>query len=471
MRRTAGLVALVSASALFALLAVRSGLPSFVSSAACGFVQPDILLRECPPSSPRCEAVVLHDVCIVQEQFILYDAAAAESHADGSGLPLLNVTDLVYYFRHASPLVIEERAGNVPRSQHRSEAVLGHQIPFPPLQIRLAASHELAAAAPTFSTCAVPVVLFASHTMNLGEYTSSVPGLIARLQRLSALSPGVQLALAVPQKLPLEPFNAFLTQPFSRYAPVTLSQLSQRSEGSPACFRTVVLLKALPQRLSPDVPAAAAAVAAYYRPLLPRSPWASTGQVQRVVIEVRCRPFPAYREPVESPWRANRHCATRMGGSLPPPLPGGAVFPQPGEAAMSSPCQGALRTEPSRCAPTPTCASSCACPSCCAPATRRRAWSVGSTPSATTCCWTWRCWRRQTCWWHSTAPAKQTRAPLAPPPFHRHVVRARGHTPFRAAIRAARCEPCGCAGQHFALHPSPSPALSPPCDKTAERTD
>ena len=53
----------------------------------------------CPDAkNDFCSSKVLHHVCLVQEEFVLWDASAADQHPDGStGLPTFDVADLKYW--------------------------------------------------------------------------------------------------------------------------------------------------------------------------------------------------------------------------------------------------------------------------------------------------------------------------------------------------------------------------------------
>jgi hypothetical protein len=235
----------------------------------------------------RCQSLVLKNVCLVQETFIMFDADGADSHPDGSNaFPDFDVTGIPYWYRHASPEHVDHITHATLHPHQHPSTVLGHQVNFPPIAARFAASHEMDAS-PTFDECTLPVVVYTHWVMNYGETMVRVPPLMVDLKE--ALE-GASLSLATPLKLPLDRFNEVLLAPFSARKPVSFAELSavRRHNFSEheACFSQVVLLKATSGGY-PDLPRAADAISAYYEPF-PAAPWRSSGnEVTRIVFESR----------------------------------------------------------------------------------------------------------------------------------------------------------------------------------------
>jgi hypothetical protein len=248
------------------------------------------LYAECPlAGAGRCQALVLRNVCLVQETFVLFDADAADTNPDGAvGSPILDVTDMPYWYRHASPDRVDAVTHATPHPHQHPSTVLGHQINYSPIGARFAASHELDAS-PMFENCTTPVVVYSQWLMNYAESFIRIPTLLNKLKNV--LGGGATLALATPLKLPLDRFNAIQLAPFSQKTPVSFAELSalrrQNFSEHEACFSQVVLLK-ITSGAYADLPVAADAIAAYYEPF-PASPWRSTpaDAVTRIVFESR----------------------------------------------------------------------------------------------------------------------------------------------------------------------------------------
>jgi hypothetical protein len=255
------------------------------------------LHAECPrdDSGGRCQAVVLRNVCLVQETIVLFDADAVDAHPDGQTDPLsgFDVTSVPYWYRHASPDRVDALVHASPHPHNHPSSVLGHQVNFPPVSSRYAAQHELDAAPPSFDACRLPVVLFTPWAMNFAESFIRVPTL---LSKLSDAWSGAVATVATPLKLPADPFFGFYSAPFSEGRPTSFAELSAlRVDGSDAanlteheaCFDKVVLLK-LKNGAYPELPASARRIADYYAPETPPSPWSTHGAaVTRVVFEQR----------------------------------------------------------------------------------------------------------------------------------------------------------------------------------------
>lgn len=242
----------------------------------------------CPTAGGgRCQSLVLRDVCLVQETFIMFDPDGADAHPDGANaFPSFDITDVPYWYRHASPEHVERLTHATPHPHDHPSTVLGHQINFPPLAARFAATHELDAD-PTFDECTLPVVVFTPWAMNYAESMVRVPTLMTELKE--ALD-GASLSLATPLKLPLDAFNEVQLAPFSARKPVSFAELSAVRHDNfsehEACFAQVVLLKVTSGGY-PDLPKAADAIAEHYAPF-PPSPWrASNDATTRIVFENR----------------------------------------------------------------------------------------------------------------------------------------------------------------------------------------
>ena len=258
----------------------------------------------CPPTKGNCQSLVLHNVCIVQETFVVFAPEDADAHPDGTSSSLtdaakaFDVTDVAAWFRHASPQKMEEMAHVAHHPHEHGSAVLGHQIAHTPLQVRYAAAHE-ADAAPEFDACVTPVVTWSTWVFNLGETFLRLPTNVRRLQEAGAFTHPWYVPVT-PLKLPLEGFHEWMLSPFSKNTSrlVSLFEFSDvrhTHQGAAddveheACFSTVVLLKLVGGGY-PDLPKAADEIAKHYAPSLPpQSLWNSTGDkaTTRVVFETR----------------------------------------------------------------------------------------------------------------------------------------------------------------------------------------
>ena len=255
------------------------------------------LHTECPldESGGRCQAVVLRNVCLIQETIVFFDADAVDAHPDGKGDPLagFDVTTVPYWYRHASPDRVDALVHASPHPHSHPSSVLGHQVNFPPVEARYAAQHELDAGPPSFDACRQPVVIFTPWAMNFAESFIRVPTLLSKLR--GAWS-GAVATVATPLKLPADPFFGFYSAPFSDGRPTSFAELSAlRVDGTDAanlteheaCFEKVVLLK-LNNGAYPELPAAARRIAEFYALETPSSPWSTHGDaVTRVVFEQR----------------------------------------------------------------------------------------------------------------------------------------------------------------------------------------
>ena len=183
-----------------------------------------------------------------QETFVLYDPAAADAHPDGIfEAPSFPTDELQYFFRHLSPLqqlAREHIAYNGAMNFTHTAGGFGHALPLQPPAFRLPAQHELAetdtdgdgVADDVAFSCTVPVVVYSSWSMNILEFEKTVPAALADMQKeLHLMDDRVAIALAVPEKLPLESFNRFLLQPFTQSVPRTCaSHCHPISTGAPA---------------------------------------------------------------------------------------------------------------------------------------------------------------------------------------------------------------------------------------------
>jgi hypothetical protein len=247
------------------------------------------LQAECPRAGAgRCQALVLRNVCLVQETFVMFDADTADAHPDGThAFPDLDVTGMPYWYRHASPEQVDAVTHATSHPHAHPSTVLGHQIKYAPIGARFAAANELDAS-PTFDNCTTPVIVYSQWIMNYAESYIRVPTLLNKLKNV--LGGGATLAPATPLKLPLDRFNKIQLAPFSKHKPVSFAELSalRRHNFSEheACFSQVVVLK-ITSGAYAELPVAADAIAAYYEPF-PASPWRSTGdEVTRIVFESR----------------------------------------------------------------------------------------------------------------------------------------------------------------------------------------
>jgi hypothetical protein len=230
---------------------------------------------------------VLNNVCLVQETIVLFDPDGADGHPDGTlSEPEFDVTDVPYWYRHASPEHIERMMHDTEHPHKHPSTVLGHQINYAPLPVRFAAVRELDAS-PEFDNCTLPLIIWSPWIMNYAETTIRVPTLLVRLKDVLS---GASVAMATPMKLPLDPFNVVQLAPFSARPPTSFAELSALTGNNftehEACFKRVVLLKAN-SGAYPELPAAADAIAAYYEPFSP-PPWKSSGEATtRIVFEKR----------------------------------------------------------------------------------------------------------------------------------------------------------------------------------------
>jgi hypothetical protein len=287
-------------SALLCLAFATSGAIAYApvggNTAACSepaHVKAQRLEEVCPSSAgsgARCQSLVLRDVCLVQETFVLFDADAADAHPDGAGaspFAEFDVTTVPFWFRHASPERMDRLVHDSPHPHEHPSSVLGHQINFPSISSRFASSREIDAA-PVFQSCSVPVVVYTPWVMNYAEAFIRAPTL---LHALGDAWNGTQVAYATPLKLPIDDFMAFITSPFSIHPAVSFAELSAlRRDGNltnhEACYDTVVLLK-ITNGAFPELPDTANAIVQHHQPL-PRAPWHSDGpSVTRVVFEQR----------------------------------------------------------------------------------------------------------------------------------------------------------------------------------------
>lgn len=306
----------------------RSRLSQRRKAAACEPVVDIARLQlDCPlvntADNGRCKALVLNNVCMVQETFVVYDPENADRNPNGlmraraprppatvlretrthTPTPLprappehrpcppplphgppsaqfptddFDVTDLKYWFRqaqggHLAPLLNTEaaRANNLTAQQAGDgELVLGHELAIPKIVSRFAASHEIDKD-PEFEECETPVVIYSGWTMNVGETMALIPPMVFNLHSHGAFrNRNVRFAIPTPQKLPLEPFNEWTIQPYSDHKPVSFAELSalRFANGSSheACFRQVVLLKVIAGNY-PEIPRAADKVWEYYK--------------------------------------------------------------------------------------------------------------------------------------------------------------------------------------------------------------
>jgi hypothetical protein len=285
-----------------ALLLALAGAAHAEACAEPAVVDEAKLASVCPATKGNCQSLVLHNVCIVQETFIVFAPEDADAHPDGASVTeaakAFDVTDVAAWFRHASPQQMEDLA-HLPHHPHEhGSAVLGHQIAHNPLQLRYAASHEVDAA-PVFDTCVTPVVTWSTWVFNLAETFLRLPTNVLRLNQTGAVS-HPWFVPVTPLKLPLEGFHEWMLTPFSKNTSrlVSLFEFSDvrhSHEGSAddvereACFSTVVLLK-LTGGGYPDLPKAGDVIAKHYAPSLPeQSLWKSKGTngTTRIVIETR----------------------------------------------------------------------------------------------------------------------------------------------------------------------------------------
>ncbi|MEW5300375.1 MAG: hypothetical protein WDW36_003311 [Sanguina aurantia] len=142
--------------------------------------------------------------------------------------------------------------------------------------------------------------------MNVGEFYSRVPTMLGtKFQREDRMfDDRVTLVVAMPLKLPAFSFINFILQAFSKYAPTTFAELSdRRSADSPSnstaegthvrCFERLLLAK-IHGGNHPRTMQAAKVVSDHYRPQFPAvvpNIWADdSASLMRVVIEVRADP-------------------------------------------------------------------------------------------------------------------------------------------------------------------------------------
>lgn len=76
----------------------------------------------CPPTKGgRCQSLLLRNVCLVQETFVMFD----EGHPDGANaFPDFDVTDVPYWYRHASPDQVEHLTHATPHPHQHPSTVL-----------------------------------------------------------------------------------------------------------------------------------------------------------------------------------------------------------------------------------------------------------------------------------------------------------------------------------------------------------
>lgn len=326
------------------LLRLVVGVVAVVAAEQCdepAKVDEGALHSVCPPAKGGgCQSVVLRNVCLVQETFVVYAPEDADEHPDGLGTKAageFDVTDVPAWFRHASPQRMEDLTHASHHPHAHGDAVLGHQVQHTPVQVRFAAAHE-ADAAPSFQSCVTPVVTWSTWIFNLAETFLRLPTNVRRLHKAQAFSAPVYVPVT-PLKLPLEAFHEWMLAPWSKNTSRTVSlfefsavrhahQGAASDDGAEqeACYATVVLLKVTGGGY-PDLPPTADDIKAHLAPAVPtQSPWKSVADnsstVTRIVFETRpnaaMRQFRNLTAALEACEKDARfECKTRAFGSTP----------------------------------------------------------------------------------------------------------------------------------------------------------